>query len=169
MSIATVDLMEAITTAWGASGLDAAFKALWDSDYVAAEYPVLHDQEASPGQPLPYCVLGQSRSRTTDRMSGGAKSLREIRDVSLAFNVHASEADGDARSAKEIAAHLVAEVTKVFGGHPTQSPTGALTLDNGNCLLSQYQNDYGVRTGDATYQWILEYLFRLDVPVMITA
>jgi len=166
MSINAADLHEAINAAWEASVLNATFRALWDADVVPAEFPVLHDQEAGPGQPFPYCVFEQSGGITTDRMSGGTDFIREIRDVPWVFRVHARAVDGDDRTAKGIAAALAEEVTKVFGGHPTVAET-ALTLDNGRHLLTQQQNDYGVKTGDDEYQWNVPYIFRLDVPVAV--
>lgn len=167
MTVAAADLYTAINTAWDASGLNAAFRALWPSGYGSADYPVLHDQEASPGQPYPFCVIDQTSSRTINRMTGGPGRLREIRDVTVTFNVHATNVVGDSRSAKQIAAAMAAEVMKVFGGHPTQAATGAVTLANGKHLITQYQTDYGVRTDDDSYQWVLSYLMRLDIPVAI--
>jgi len=158
--------MKAFAAAWAAGSLNATFKALW-SNPASTQYPVLHDQEATPGQPWPYVVMDQLTPRTVERMSGGAGFKRETRDVTMRLNVHAATVSGDDRSAKEIAADLIAEVMSVFGGHPTTAPTATLTLDNGNHLITQYQNDYGVRTGDDEYQWIIDYLFRLDVPVAI--
>lgn len=163
MSVGTSDLAKALNVMWDASTLDDAFKALWD-DPTSTEFEVLNEGEASPGQPFPYCVFGIVGGLTTNRMSGGAAALREIRDVPLTFNIHASVVDGDSRTAKEIAAYLAEEVMKVFGGHPTTSPT-ALSLDNGKSLPTQYQTDWSVRTDDEEYQHIISYLLRADVPV----
>ncbi len=168
MSIATADLMNALNTAWDASSLDALFKALRDSSVVEAQFPdVLHDQDAAPKQPFPYCVMGQTTTTTTDRMSGGASALREIRDTGLTLHVHARAVDGDSRTAKEIAAYLAEEIMKVFGGHPTVSPTGTLTLANGSVLIVQYVNDFGLREGEDEYRWTIEYNARADVPVAV--
>ncbi len=166
MSVATADLHKALNTVWNASSLDATFKALWDASITDAEFPALHDQEAAPGQPFPYCVLDQSASSTVNRMSATGAFLREVRDVSWSLHVHARAVSGDSRTAKEIAAYLAEEIMKVFGGHPTVAPT-ALTLDNGNFLIAQYQNDFVIRTGDDEYRWTVEYVFRSDVPVAV--
>lgn len=162
----TADLHEAIVTAWDAASLDTHFTNLWSSDVVASEWVVLNDGDTSPAQPMPYCVVEQSPGVTTARMTGAALINREIRDVPVQFRVHAKAVDGDSRDAKKIAIDLINEIMKVYGGHPTESPS-ALELDNGNFLIGQYQNDYGVRTGDDEHQWIIEYLFRLDVPVAL--
>jgi hypothetical protein len=166
MSVATADLLNALNTVWDASTLDATFEALRDPTVVDAEYPVLNDQEAAPTQPFPYCVMDEADSETLERMSGSSATNNEVRDVTVRFNVHARTRTGDARTAKQIAAFLAEEIMKVFGGHPTVAPTG-LTLINGNHLITQYRNDFGLRTEDNAYQWVVVYLFRLDVPVMI--
>ncbi len=166
MSISTAALMKGIVSAWNDSTLDATFKALWSS--ASSEFFVLLDQEAPGGQPLPYCVLDAMGSNTRERMSGAATLIkRETRDVVVRFNIHTRDITSDTRTMKEIAAFLAAEIMKVFGGHPTQSPTGTIALDSGNHLITQYQNDYGVKTGDDEYQWIIDYLFRIDMPVAV--
>jgi len=89
---------------------------------------------------------------------------REIHQVPWEFRIHAKEIDGDARSAKEIAADLCEEVMKIYGGHPTVAATD-MALDNGNFLLAQYQNDYGLNTGDKEHLWVIVYMLLVDVPV----
>jgi len=159
MSIATADLNKSIVAAWAASGLDASFTAL------GGEAPVLQDQEATPGQSMPYCVTSLYSSTTTDRMSAGVSSLWEVRDTAVTFRVFATSVSGN--TAKATAADLAEEIMKVFGGHPTVAATGELALDNGSCLITEYQNDYPIRAGDEQYEWVIEYLFRCDVPVAI--
>lgn len=165
MTIASSDLLNAINTVWDASTLDASFRALW-SDPTDAEFPVLHDQEAGGGQPFPYCVFEMQAGSKRDRMSGSSSANREVRDVPVNFRIHAREIAADSRTPKEIASDLAEEVMKVFGGHPTVAPTD-LTLDNGHFLFAQYQNDYSVRTGQDWWQWIVSYIFRIEVPMMV--
>jgi hypothetical protein len=167
MSIGSADLRKAIVSLWDSSDLDEKFSDLWRSSIVVTEYLTLHDQEAGPKQPFPYCVFEQGAGDTTDRMSGDKNTIREIRDLPCEFRCHARKRSGDTRTAAEIAAYLAEEVMKVFGGHPTEVPDD-LTLDNGNWLITQYQNDYGIRTGDDEYQWIVSYLMRLDVPITVS-
>lgn len=166
MSVGSADLHKAINTVWDASTLDATFQALRNSDVEDDEFPVLEDQEAGPGEVFPYCVYQMAEGITTDRMTGNDGAKKEIRDVPCEFRVHARVISGDSRTPKEIAAFLIEEILKVFGGHPTETPTG-LTLDNGAFLISQYQTDMGLRVEDNEYQWNLTYFFRLDVPVKI--
>lgn len=170
----SADLAKAINTVWDSSGLNAIFTALWPSG--EDNFPVLHDQEAAPGSPFPYCVMELSQPRTITRMSKTSTAKWEIRDVNCQFKVHArlkpdpdqASDPTDVRSPKEIASYLANEILKVFGGHPTQAPT-APTLDNGNFLIAQYDTDYSTRTGDDEYRWTISYNFRLDVPVMVSA
>lgn len=169
MSIGTADLAKALNTAWDASALDALFQALRAAAVVDAEFPVLNEQMAGGEQPFPYCIFEIGSGTTTTRMSKATNDNWETRDVPVIFRVHTTDVDGDARTAKEIAAHLIEEIMKVFGGHPTQVPTGAITLDNGNHLVATYQNDFAIREGEDNYVWTVDYLFKLDVPVMHTA
>jgi len=163
MSVGTADSWKAINRAWDASTLDDLFRAVKSP---TANHLVLHDQEASPGQDYPYCVVNQFSPRTVNRMSGGPDKLREVRDSQVTFNVHAEEVSGDSRSAKQIAAYLAEEIMKVFGGHPTATATAAMTLDNGNVLICEYQTDYGVRINDDEINWVVSYRIQSDVPVM---
>ena len=167
MTIAGADLRKAIAAAWDGSGLNALFQSYWPADRPPAQFPVLHDQEASPGQPYPYCVLDQTTSGTTDRMSGGVNALREVKDVTMRFNIYAQSDSGLGKSADEMAADLMEEVTKVFGGHPTVAATGAIALDNGKFLIATLENDFGIRIGEEEYQWALVYKFKVDVPVAV--
>ncbi len=166
MSIASADIHKAINVVWDVSTLDTLFKALWE-DPTSTEFPVLQDQEGTPTQPFAYVVFEQTSSSTVERSSADGNTKREIRDIEVRWNIHARAVDGDGRDAKEIAAYLAEEIMKVFGGHPTVNPTGTMTLDNGKHLITQYINDFGVRTGDDEYQWVLIYNMRVDVPVAV--
>jgi len=166
MTIASADLAQALNLVWDASTLDATFQALWGASVVVAEFPVLHDSLAGGEQPFPYCIIEMLAGTTAVRMSKGVSDLWEVRDVPVNFRVHATDVEGDARSAKEIAADMVEEIMKVFGGHPTVAPT-ALVLDNGNHLVTVYQNDFSVREAEDHFQWMVSYLAKIDVPVMV--
>lgn len=166
MSIGTADLITAINSAWDGSGLNGAFQALWPSGTSTTQFPVLHDEEAGPGQPFPYCVMELETPRVETRMSNTGNFKRELRSAIVRFNIHAKEVTGDSRSVKQIAACLAEEVVKVFGGHTTSAPA-TLTLASGQILPAQYVTDYGHRTELDNYQWVIEYLFRIDVPVAV--
>jgi hypothetical protein len=52
VTVASADLLKALNAAWDASGLTDVFQTYWDAAD-RAEYPVLNDQEGTPGQPWP--------------------------------------------------------------------------------------------------------------------
>lgn len=165
MSVGTADLHTAITTAWNASTLNATFRDYW-AVADTTEFPVLHDQQAGPAQPFPYCVYNMTEGSVVARMSGHTASERhEIRAVPVEFRIYARAHASVDKSAKAIAAELAEAVLKVVGGHPTVAQTGAFTLSNGAVLHPSYDNDIGMRDGDEEYSWILRYTFTLDVPV----
>jgi hypothetical protein len=165
MSVGQDDLLQSINTVWDASSLDVAFKALWTATPDGDDFPVLHDAEAGGEQPWPYCVFESQPGTVVARMSKGNDDLWMIRDEPSMFKIHACEVDGDSRTAKQIAAYLAEEVMKVFGGHPTVAPE-SMTLDNGDHLVTLFQNDYSMREGDSCWMWTVSYIFRIDVPEM---
>lgn len=169
MSVGSADIVKAFVTSWNASTLDVTFKALWNSSKEASHYVVLHDQEAAPGQPFPYCVIGDGvQSAVVTRMgTKSANQKREIRDTPITFNVLARQVSGDSRTAKEIAAYLVEEIMKIFGGHPTDRAWANIVLDNGEFLITQYDTDYGMYLDDEEYRWVLRYNVRANIPVAV--
>lgn len=164
--IGAADLWKAINVAWDASSLDASFKAYWD-DPTETEFPVLHETEAEGKQPFPYCVMTVENGTVQTRMSQEAGVKRHIRAYPVEFHVHAREIATETGGAKEVAADLAEEIMKVFGGHPSQSPTGTLTLDNGAHLLTQYESEFSVREDNDRYKWIMNYLVYVDIPVAV--
>ena len=177
MGVGTADFSTAMSTLWTASGLDGKFNALWDGEAASrrvaladlkSEFPTLHDGEATPKQPFPYCVMGVVKPRVLARMTGGEGSKRQINEFLVTLTVQASRRTGDARSAKQIAAYLAEEIMKVLGGHPTVVPTD-LTLENGGHLLAQLTGEWPERTEQYNYRWILNYRFLLDVPAAVAA
>lgn len=165
MSIGNADLWKAIAAAWGTYELDAPFKAYWTAAQ-RTQFPALNDTEAEAAAPHPYCVLEIDKSRVDSRSSAasGSSGTRHIRDVPVDFTVYAKQASGS--SAKAIAAALVEEITKVFGGHPTVAARiDGYSMDNGNILIFQFDTDYGIRIDIENYEWHVSYNARLDVPV----
>ena len=166
MAVGTADLHKVINTAWEASTLNASFQVGWSVDEIA-NFEVLEDGEAAPGQPFPYCTFEAAADELISRMSGESNDEKQhIRDVPWTFNVFVKTIDGDSRTAKEIAASLAEEVLKVFGGHPTTNPT-ALTMDSSKHLITQLINEFGIRVDDDVHQWVVVYNFRIDVPVKV--
>jgi hypothetical protein len=166
VSIGNLDFEQAVNALWDGSDLSATFMVLWPSTAVSEDFNALVDQEASPKQPFPYCVYEVAAPNDVVRMFGGTGFIKKIKDTGLTFNIHAKIVDGDRRSAKEIAGTLAEEIKKVFGGHPTVAPQ-KLSLVHGGHLLTQFVNDYGVRTGDEEYQWVVAYTIKTDIPEAI--
>jgi hypothetical protein len=161
--VTSADLHEALNKIWDDSGIDTEFKSFWKIVDYRDEFPSLHDQMAGPSQPFPYCVYEQEPGVVTARMtSATATGRREIRDIPVIFRIHATGQNNV--TAKKICAELAEKILSVYGGHPTITPR-SLVLNYGNFLIAQYQNDYGIRTGDEEYQWNIMYLMRLDIPV----
>ena len=163
-SAGSAQLEEGLVALWNSSGLNALFQAFWTATQILAN-PVLHDTEASPGQAFPYCVYNVTTPTTISRDSGhDSIEKHEIRDTPIEFRIHAQSSGG--LSAKRIAADMANEVIKIFGGHPSVSPT-AMTLTDGGVMLNQYQNDFGLRTEDDNHLWMINYLAKLDVPMRV--
>jgi len=162
----SADVHKAIVSAWVNNGLNAIFKAYWDSSKMSA-YEVLHDQEAGPAQPFPYCVYEIEQGRTTDKMSASdltrPTSRNEVRSIPITFNIHTRSLTAG-NTAKKVGSALLDEVLKVFGGHPSTEPA-TLNLDNGAALLMRYETDWAIREGDQNYVWHVRYSVIVDVPV----
>lgn len=161
--INAIDIHRAVTKLWDDQGLDGFFKERW-SVTDASNHIVLLDSEASPGQPFPYCVFDAGRPAVQDRSSAANQSinLRETREIAFNFNVHAKQ--HGITPAKILAAELIEKIIEVFGGHPTKKAK-TLCLTHGGVLLCQYQTDFGIKTGDQEWQWVVEYMILYDVPV----
>lgn len=166
MTVLSADLHQGINTVWDTQGIDWTFKKLWEEN-LRDSFASLNDQEAPPGQPFPYCIFEQSPGITATRMTGHDKNERhEIRDIPWSFRIHAKQIEGLSKTSKLIAADLAASVIGLFGGHPTIVPK-KISLDNGDVLLTQYQTDFGILTGDKEYSWDILYIIRIDYPVAL--
>jgi len=166
MTIASVDIHQALSTVWNDNNLETKFTDSWAAAK-RTEFIALNDQEAPTGQPWPYCIFEIEPGSTTSRMSGHSKGENhEIRDVPISFRVYAKRIDGVGKTAKSIASDLIEEIMRIFGGHPTAKPKD-LVLSSGSFLLMQYVTDWGIFAGDKQYEWILSYVVRVDIPVAV--
>jgi len=166
MAIGSSDLAQALITVWNANNLETKFTDSWAAAK-RTEFIALNDQEAPKGQPWPYCIFEIEPGTTTSRMSGHSiNENHEIRDIPISFRVHAKRIDGVGKTAKLIASDLIENIIRIFGGHPTIRSKD-LVLDNGSFLIMQYATDWGIYTGDKQYNWLLNYLARLDVPIAV--
>lgn len=163
MTVAGAGIHKAVATLWSSGGLNTVFQSYWNSADRSL-YLSLNDKEAAPGTPYPYCVYTADKSSPRARMSAEGRKKWVVGDQPWRFDVYAQQTDD--LTAKELASAMAEEILKVFGGHPTQTPT-ALTLDHGSVLAAQYLDDYGMRVGDDVHQWTIEYNLRVDSPVMV--
>lgn len=170
MAVGAADLHKSIATLWASSGLNAKFKSYWPDG--VSEFTTLNEVEACGEQQWPYCVYTCEASLTNIRMSGDSSTARyENRTIPVEFEVYSKANNDGSQSSKELAAHLVEEIIKVFGGHPTVLPQD-LTLDNGAVVQTQYDTEYTLtdnygrpRNTADEYCWTIRYLMMLDVPV----
>lgn len=161
----TAELHKAVKDAWDTANLDNWFKNYWSAADRNANI-VLHDAEAAPGTPFPYCVFEIMTGNVTTRMSGTSGINYMVMDISWRFKIFAQQAG--AYSAKTVAITLADKLLEVFGGHPSPTATPAsLDLENYGFLITQYLRDYGMRVGDLEHLWVIEYLIRLDMPVAV--
>jgi len=171
MPSGTADFHAALQAAWDGSGLNDSFQALWPVDVDKTAFPVLHDQEATPDQPFPYCVFETAKptiaTRMTNTINDKAGTKRNFREYPITFNIHAKPIQGNPLSPKQIAAGLSDAVLQVFGGHSSIAPKAEWEMTNGGVLQVRYISDYPVRTELYHYMWVIQYSFLLDVPVAI--
>ena len=80
-------VIEAIVAGWDAAGLDAQFLALRTAGPNQNDQ-VLHEDQAKPGTPFPYCVYEQEEGFGIPRrrMTFAADNLREIRNARFRFS-----------------------------------------------------------------------------------
>ena len=160
--IGNADIEKAIQVIWDAH-LHPAFAANWGSD---TDHESLHDEEAEPGFEGPYCNYELGRGTTEHRMTKATESegRQEIRSVPLEFRVFVKQTPDTPKSARQLASDLAGSIIEVFGGHPNVKPKTP-TLDNGSVIQMQYQNDFGMRVGEAEHSWRINYSILVDVPV----
>jgi hypothetical protein len=154
----TSDLHRAVAELWLSSGLDGKFRQHW-SDEVSNEFLTLHDEQAGPKQPWPYCVYSIQPSSLVTRMSGASSSSKfEHRTFACRFTIHAEQTAS--QSAKEMAAMMAEEVVRVFGGHPTTPPQ-----EMPGVIQTTLSTDHGMRTESTNYSWILDYEILVESPL----
>ena len=163
---AVSELHAAIMSAWNGSGLNARFKGYWPAADTA-EFPVMHDTEATPAQPFPFCVFEVQEGRSLSRMSssGVAAGRMEQWEIPWELTIQArSFSNRTTKSAKQIASELADEVLMVFGGHATVIAS-ELSITTGAVIQTQLQNNFGIREGSQEHSWHIKYKTLLDVPV----
>lgn len=166
MAAGSADLHKGIYNLWIGSGLEAQFKSFW-LDPTGEGYTAFNETEASPEQPWPYCIFTQYPGIPISRasgISGSGVNRHEERDVLIDFEILAKNLTTTDFSSKELAAYLMEEIMKVFGGHPTVAAQ-AICLDHGGVIKVQYITDEAERKDDEVYMWFVRYIVTIDAPV----
>lgn len=161
-------LTQALIDCWNQASVDSRFTDFWPSAKNSALYSVLSDTEASPGQPFPYVVFEQGTTLVETRTSSNTTSkFNRIQRTSVTFTVHTNASTSlGGKSAKERAADLAEVVMYVYGDTPTVDQR-ILDFEVGAHILTQYQNDFPVRTGDEEFSWVVNYDFVYNIPVVL--
>ncbi len=150
-------LHEALVERWEDAGLDAEFRALWP---VATEtrYNPLHDTEARPTPPGPYCVYDLPEPDVEGHDSGkqGNTENQQIRNP-VEFHIYAKSTS--TRSGKSIARDLAKKVAAAFD---PGNLFGPLPIRDDAHHTTQRGPDFPVRDGDKEWKWVLQYDFVLD-------
>lgn len=149
----TAAVAQAVAARWRDAGLDAVFNNYWTAAQRAGYNITLHDGEAEPTQPWPYCVFLLPTSEPTGRMSGGNAHILELRDTPLEFMVYARK--GTSMQAKTLASQLAGAIVRAYGGHPD---VAAAPLSG--TYLVQPRGEYGVRIGADEWRWVVKYMVR---------
>jgi hypothetical protein len=153
----TID--EGIAARWSAKSLDDRFREWWPTDATSADdshYPVLHDTEARPTPPGPYCVYEHGAGATEQRHSGLTTSTNnEIHRIPLQFRIHAKTQN---LSGKFIAKELAKYVVAAFDFN-----AGYLDIEPDKHVNTFRQADFPIQEGDQEWSWNLQYDLIVDV------
>lgn len=157
----TID--EGVKRRWDEKSLDDRFREWWPTDPTSADdshYPVLHDEEARPTPPGPYCVYEKSEGSTQQRHSGKTSiTENEILVVPVMFRIHAKSGmfSGGTRSGKDVAKELAKHVAVAF-----DQSAGPLDIAPDRHVKTLRQSDFDVREGDTEWVWVLRYDIEVD-------
>lgn len=168
MSLAA--LHTAIEEAWFASDVDRHFRSYWPiASQSSGRYITLMESEALPGQQFPYAVFSFGAGAVQARASAARSRLYKTqqREVPFTVTVYAETDQTAGKNAKQICIECVAEVLKLYGGHPTQAPTAQLSLSSGCVLNTKLINEFGTQENDSVYRWDIEYMILVDEKVKV--
>lgn len=149
----TVD--EAIAKHWENNNLDKTFRDTWP-DPTVTRYEPLHDGEARPTPPGPYCVYEKFDPVILGHMTGARDEQTEMQfqDVTVQFTIHAKSSATE--SGKKIVRRLAEEVDKAFG------PENALPIRDDCHIVTVRGPDFHIREGDEEWAWVLQYTLTID-------
>ena len=163
--IGSAAIEKAIVALWSSSGLDTLLKSYW----VAADRSKFLSLIADMGEgdhPFPYCIIEIAKPFQSAQSSDGNESLRTLWNVPLTLRVHTKKITTGA-AARAVAAILMDEIAKVYGGHPAvKNQIAGTQLDYGHILGSQFLGDFAIREDLENVAWQLQYNLQTDVPAV---
>lgn len=162
----TVD--EAVALQWERNNLDKKFRDEW-SDPADTNYEPLHDGEARPTHPRPYCVYEKSEPVLLGHMTGSnadpevITTENQLQEVTIQFTIHAKNrliilpsGEQQLQSGKRIAKRLAEKVDEAFG------PENALPFKVDKHVVTVRGPDWHIREGDEEWAWVLSYILTID-------
>lgn len=150
-------LDEAIVHRWDDADLDEEFRALWPVT-TETRYGTLHDTEARPTPPGPYCVYELLEGSIDSRDSGKfGDTENHLINIPLQFRIHAKSTGTS--SGKIIARDLAKKVAEAFDAGNLFGP---LAISPDAHFSTMRESDFSVRGDDTEWNWVLQYDVILD-------
>jgi len=150
-------LDEAITKRWDEDALEDEFKAEWRNTK-DTNYPVLHDGEARPTPPGPYCVFEKDIPVILGHMSGAdvirSDTENQLQEIGFQFTIHAKSTATE--SGKVICIRLAKKVAAAF------DPDRPLDFEDDYFVVAKRGPDFSAREGDTEWAWVLQYEATID-------
>ncbi len=150
-------LHAALIERWEDAELDIEFRAFWPVP-TETRYNPLHDTEARPTPPGPYCVYDIAEGDIEGHDSGKQGDTENAMErIPVEFHVYAKSSS--TRSGKAIARDLARKVAAAFD---PGNLFGALPILDDAHHTTHRGSDFPVRDGDKEWKWVLKYDFVLD-------
>jgi len=145
-------LHEAVVCRWEDANLDITFRSYWPVT-TETRYNPLHDTEARPTPPGPYCEY-EINEGTIDGHNSGKAADEEGQYVRIPveFRIHAKSTS--TRSGKAIARDLAKKVAEAFD---PGNLFGPLPIKDDAHHTTHRGTDFPIREGDTEWSWTLQY------------
>lgn len=139
-------VVAAVVSAWDAAGIDALFLVQRQAGPNQNDQ-VLHDTQAKPATPFPYCVFTQERAGGVKLRMTAIGGTEEVRLTRFTFTVHAA----DKPTANQLAEAITLAMQNVGSG----------------CVFQpMFVDDIGWQEGEEEWAWIVLYDFQYLASVL---
>ena len=143
---------QGIVKRWRDRNLDQTFRDEWGDDTNA--YKALHDEEARPSPPGPYCVYDVAEPVVKNHQTGHTTSEEiQTQEVGIQFRIHAKSTGSE--SGKSICIRLAKAVRAAF-----DNPARFVALPDTH-VETINEPDFHTREGDE--EWVLAVPYTLTV------